>query len=205
MIPLRALAFACLAGPCVANDLPALYSVSDVGKNDVLNIRSAPSAGSPTIGSLPSNAANVEVVETDATGRWGRINTGEGTGWIALRFATRQSGQDATNTTRCFGTEPFWSLDLGSDARLTRLNASVETRVIGSVQHLRAAGRSDRFGIVARSQEQGPVLTGVLRRELCSDGMSDRLYGLGVDLVIIEAGAVEQIAGCCTIAPNLPE
>jgi uncharacterized membrane protein len=41
----------------------------------------------------------------------------------------------------------------------------------------------------------------VIRREICSDGMSDRVYGMSVDLGIDGGtGGPALLAGCCTLA-----
>ena len=77
------------AGPVAATQeyiLPTLFDVTDVADDDVLNIRTRPSAGAEILGSLAPDARGVEVVAHDASGRWAQINTGEHSGWVALRY-----------------------------------------------------------------------------------------------------------------------
>ena len=60
--------------------------MTGVAANDLLNIRAAPSANAEIIGTLSPRARHIEVVGYDDTGRWAQINTGEISGWAALRF-----------------------------------------------------------------------------------------------------------------------
>ena len=100
--------------------LPALHDVQGVAADDVLNIRSAPDAGAGVIGALAPDATGVEIVERSDDLKWGLVNSGEGAGWVALRFLQRQAGQDHGQfppVAACSGTEPFWSMtrDAGAD------------------------------------------------------------------------------------------
>ncbi|MEP2426619.1 MAG: SH3 domain-containing protein, partial [Tateyamaria sp.] len=72
---------------------PALYDVSGVAENDALNIRQAPDAAAPIIGSLTPDAEGIEVIRPDDHHGWGLVNSGEGRGWVSLRYLTRQPGQ----------------------------------------------------------------------------------------------------------------
>ena len=84
-----------LAGPAAAtqDQWPALFDVSGVAPDDVLNIRAAPSASAEIIGTLAPDAAGVEVVRPDSRHGWGLVNTGEGSGWASLAFLVRRPGQ----------------------------------------------------------------------------------------------------------------
>ena len=65
--------------------LPNLYDVTVVETWDTLNVREAPDGKAKVIGTLPSNATGVELLDRDASGKWGRVNVGERSGWVALR------------------------------------------------------------------------------------------------------------------------
>ena len=178
---------------------PALYDVSGVASDDVLNVRAGPSASFEIIGSLAYNATNVEVVEVDEDRQWGLVNIGEQSGWVSLRFMDRQPRWAGSfpEVTSCFGTEPFWSLTFDENGgKLDRLGYDLLS--FPPVQRLSSTNRVDRFAFVSQ-----PVL-GTLREEQCSDGMSDRTYGLSIEVITGPAGNLEQLSGCCSIQPDQP-
>lgn len=80
MKPLFALLFSLIASAAAAtfDAWPALYDVSGVASDDVLNIRAEPSADAPIIGTLAHDATNVEIIRDGENG-WGLVNTDEGT------------------------------------------------------------------------------------------------------------------------------
>ena len=45
------------------------------------------------------------------------------------------------------------------------------------------------------------VVTAMIGRNQCSDGMSDRAYGLGIDLLVTDKTALKVYSGCCSVAP----
>ncbi|HRM76651.1 MAG TPA: SH3 domain-containing protein, partial [Paracoccus sp. (in: a-proteobacteria)] len=71
--------------------LPNLYDVTVVETWDTLNVREAPDGKAKVIGTLPSNATGVELLDRDSSGKWGLVNTGERSGWVALRFLKAQA------------------------------------------------------------------------------------------------------------------
>ena len=187
--------------PASAQTLPAIYDVSGVAANDTLNVRSGPSTDHAVIAKLPPDAAGLEVVDSDKTGEWGLINTGEASGWVALRYMARQPGQPATGLARnlaCSGTEPFWSFSLTPDrkAEMTRLDTTVP---FADVLVVPSANRPDRHALFADGGDT--VVTAMVGRNQCSDGMSDRAYGLGIDLLVTDKTEVKVYSGCCSVAP----
>jgi uncharacterized membrane protein len=193
-----ALLLALLAVPVAAQDVPRLFDVTGVAAGDMLNIRSAPSPSAPVISTLAADATSIEVTMRTATRRWGRVNTGEGVGWVSTRFLSAQDRPiDDGNLPvglRCFGTEPFWSL----------------TNQGGSLHYTDAAG-ADQLFPVSIAQDSG--IDDDLRRmirlrgdgvaylspEQCSDGMSDRLYALS--LSFMPGPDAPLLSGCCSLAP----
>lgn len=183
-----------------AQAVPAFYDVSGVAADDVLNVRAAPGVGNSIIAKLTSDAANIEVVAFDETGDWARINVGEASGWVAARFLTRRAGQPDDRLPRplvCTGTEPFWSLNVGRSetAELTRMGE--DPIPVTTLDPVTSENRTDRYAIFGQGDDR--VFTFMFQRDACSDGMSDRVYGISVDLFMTEQTGVTYLTGCCNI------
>lgn len=186
------------ATPLAAQEFPSLFDVAGVAANDVLNLRESPSAQAPIVGTLAPGATAVEVVGADPSGRWGLVNTGETAGWAALAYLREQHGSEdlAGHALTCGGTEPFWSLRItqGTGAHFNPMEGGAEDWPAGTLAP--GGGRSDRFLIGL-----GEGRAAVLSRGLCSDGMSDRMFGLEINLVS-HPGGLTLWNGCCSIAPR---
>lgn len=194
------------AGPAAATQeyiLPTLFDVTGVEAGDVLNIRAAPNPGAEIIGALDHDARDVEVVAHDRSGRWGRVNTDERSGWVAMRHLAYQSGVweggGLPSTLHCLGTEPFWSLRPEDDAVVFSTLAAPDRAL--AITSVLATGilRDPRRGLVARDP-QGR-LTAVMAPAACSDGMSDRAYGLELSVILEDNAAATLLIGCCSVAP----
>ncbi|MBY6066207.1 SH3 domain-containing protein [Leisingera aquaemixtae] len=202
---------ACAALPAAAQEFPALYSVAGVAADDVLNVRSAPSAGAEIIGSLAPDQTGVEVVLADDSGKWGLVNIGERSGWAALRFLDLEASSDwhrrQDQPLDCFGTEPFWSLSLDETPILSTPDRPGTAFTLQAREP--AAGRSGKSGFYAAGQTgsglSGPEPAGIfgtLTAGQCSDGMSDRTYGIAIDLLHLRgAGKMDLLTGCCSLVP----
>jgi len=193
------------AAPVAAQDLPAPHDVVGVAANDQLNIRAEPSASAAILGSFPPGTDGVEVTALSADGRWGRVNLEERSGWVAMRYMVRQPGpgwSDLALPLACFGTEPFWSLNFNPGEGVLNFNRMGEAQLGLWVNW--AAPVSGRRGQVGLAIE-GPARTGflTLTGQDCSDGMSDRAYGIGVGLFLNGTGSstVEATgwSGCCSL------
>ncbi len=184
------------ATTAIAEELPALFDVTGVASNDVLNVRTRPMGGANIIGTLTYDAKSVEVVEVQDN--WGRVNVDEGSGWASMRFLTAQPDTALPNATHfnCFGTEPFWSLDVqnGGPAVLSTPEGSDRGFIVGSLQA--ASARPEFYAI--QGAGQGENITVVVSSEICSDGMSDNLFGLD-GTVVIGGYLTEVLSGCCTV------
>lgn len=186
-----------LAGPAAATQeyiLPTLFDVARVAPDDVLNIRADPSARAPIIGTLAPDATGIEVVHEQQG--WARINHGEGSGWVSARYLDYRVDVWEEGALpagwQCFGTEPFWSVtprdgavvlggpDMADDARPVRAVLS------------RGVFRDPTRVVVAEG------LTLVSTPQQCSDGMSDRLFGLRAE-VVIDGETPRLLTGCCAI------
>ena len=183
-----------------AQDLPALFRVSGVASNDVLNIRAKASAQSQFIGFYPPFEEEIEVVEQDVTGRWGRVNTAETSGWVSMRFLTALPPPH--HGPNCFGTEPFWSAQTlsqyqGRTLSFTPLDGLKDTAPV-------IERRSRNSSLRESGSFFGKTLSGhyVISRQICSDGMSDRTFGLTADFLINENGHWAHYSGCCSLKFN---
>jgi uncharacterized membrane protein len=194
-------------GPATATQeyiLPTLFDVTGVAANDVLNIRAAPDANASIIGHLAPDARAVEVVAHDATGRWAQVNAGEQSGWVALRYLAYRVdvwGEDTLPPSlHCLGTEPFWSLRMQGDA-LVLSTPDAPERVMQADGVLSSGVFRDPRRAVSAVDSAGG-LTAVIVPMACSDGMSDRAYGLDATLILDGGGAQRMLTGCCTLAPR---
>ncbi|NNE81389.1 MAG: SH3 domain-containing protein [Silicimonas sp.] len=172
--------------------------MTDVAENDVLNIRAAPDASSPIIGSLSHDATYVEVIAPDDAYSWGLVNIGETSGWVSLRYLARHPAQldyMFPDIRICAGTEPFWSLrrsddEVAFDMPLDDLEPRAEDILWqqGTVNHRR------RYSFRTES------MVGVLSRQSCNDGMSDQEFGLELNLILLSEDL--HLQGCCSIQPH---
>lgn len=196
------LAAAFALGPAItwAADFPAWYRVTNVAPDDVLNIRRAPEATADVMGGLPPDGQPVEVIALSATGTWAQVNDGETAGWVAARYLERLSPDrmGLPLPLECGGTEPFWSLRVEEgQAGLSVMGTEVAELTMG----MPMASRNDtrRFAL------RGDDLTVLIARASCSDGMSDRAYGLTVDMLWQDAGVPSLFSGCCNLAGAQPD
>ncbi|MFV0301489.1 MAG: COG3650 family protein, partial [Paracoccus sp. (in: a-proteobacteria)] len=176
--------------------LPTLFNVTDVEADDVLNIRAEPSARAAIIGRLAHDRTHVEVVE-ERSG-WGRVNSGEGSGWVSMRYLAYRSdvwraGKLPASFT-CHGTEPFWGLSVRQGQLIYSDPETPENRrPVRNV--LNGAGYLDHtMAILA----EGVTVSVV--PQLCSDGMSDMRFGLRASVILQDRSAY-LLQGCCSIQP----
>ena len=186
-----------------ANDLPAFHNVSGVAEDDVLNIRAAPGTAASIIGTLSATDRFIEVVEKDDSGDWARINTAERSGWVAMRYLARRANQPADTLPRplsCAGTEPFWSLSLKRDPSAELRNLGEEPRLFTNLYSVNSSNRQDRYAIFGQEKDDDGVLTAVFHRAICTDGMSDRAYGISLDVFLTDETGVQFLSGCCSLS-----
>ncbi|MBE9636735.1 COG3650 family protein [Salipiger mangrovisoli] len=190
---------ALLAAPVTAQDLPAFYAVTGVAADDVLNIRAAPDSGADLLGTLAPDAIDIQVSALNDAGTWGRITTGEGVGWVSMSFLAPEENGSLPQVAglRCFGTEPFWTYEVrqGESASWSTPDDPEDLLQAGPFET--ASGRSWPFSSVAGADQLQAVLVASPESQ-CSDGMSDRLYGLAATLVL--TGRISRtLGGCCEL------
>jgi len=186
MIRLLVLLFALVSGPALAQEFPSVYRVSGVASNDVLNIRSAPDASSDIIGTFQPGTTGVEVMFTDASGLWARVNTGERAGWTSLRFLEPEDGRpwhDMYQPVQCFGTEPFWSVELTGRGPSSYRFFGEEVSTLTPIWESPVFGHDSSESVIFRHESGYSQTVTMLRSEACNDGMSDREYGLAVTIM----------------------
>jgi uncharacterized membrane protein len=189
------------AAPGVA--LPALFSVRGVAPGDVLNVRAEPNASAEIVGALTADATGIEVVGLDPTGRWARVNAAERSGWAATRYLAAGPGLWEAGGLpaglRCFGTEPFWSLAPDGDAAVFATPEAPD-RALRLASVLDTGAPADpRRALIAEGDDLR--LTASIVPAVCSDGMSDRAYGLAAAVILEGGGTPALLAGCCSVAP----
>lgn len=187
-----------IGGAARAEDGPSpdLFDVT----GDVLDVRSAPDAGADVIGSLEPDARGIEITATEDG--WGRVNMGERSGWAEMRFLARRDGTWRTggvpSALACFGTEPFWSL--GRDDAGMAWSTPDGTRALDDVAVLGGEIPGDiRRGFYASGE--GVTVHAVMSPGACSDGMSDRAFGLNAAVILDDGARPRLLHGCCSIAP----
>ena len=181
----------------VAQDLPASFQVRDVAQGDVLNIRAEPTSSAAHIGDIPPFAVNVEVLEKTADGKWGRVGTPEGNGWVSMRYLELTPPADPFAVPRplsCFGTEPFWHVGLFPKG------AEFNSPETGAVPMTSISEAVAPEGFLIRLEE-GPTLsrTLVITRQTCHDGMSDRVFGFSTKMFLEAPDGNGAYDGCCTL------
>ncbi|MGC1495002.1 MAG: SH3 domain-containing protein [Sulfitobacter sp.] len=202
---MRGLLIACLLffATSAAADFPALFDVYGVAEDDVLNARKEPSAQSDIVGALKPDTQSIEVIRLSKDGRWALVNFGEGTAWTATQFLKPSSKLTLIPPRmRCFGTEPFWDLHISWPTT----SPSVDFSLAGDREQnfivQQTDGLSGRSVIMSGPRETDDIhLLTAVKRQYCSDGMSDREFGLGVELFILNGGNWQNYTGCCSLAP----
>ena len=214
MIRLLALLAVLLPVGALADPYPALHDVTGVAANDVLNIRTQPSARSQIIGGFGPFETGVEVIARSDDGKWGRVNTGERAGWTAMRFLARQPGQTdadwayapdrlAPRGLECFGTEPFWSLAIqpGGTLDYSALDHGDGIAEPGGFEAIASSAATGKRAFSGWLDVETVSFTGIVGIEICSDGMSDRLYGFEIDLLVSGSEGTQLTTGCCRLVP----
>lgn len=186
--------------PVAGQPFPALYDVTGVTANDVLNIRSEPSARSAILDGFGPFDRDIEVVGTDPTGKWARVFSGEQMGWASLRYLSRQPGQDGgmlPERIQCHGTEPFWDLDFQADHTtvLDRLGAEELSYEMSPLAM--ALNAPDIHGAIGTGPQGAMTIS--VTRDACNDGMSDLDFGLAVTVIYESAFGADILSGCCSL------
>lgn len=190
----------------VAFEYPALFDVVDVAADDNLHARAEPDPSSFSIGVYAPFARDIEVVRLSKNGRWGQVNYDERSAWVSMRYLKRASPTTGPYPSlTCSGTEPFWSFDLNTSSLSPEaVFQTMEGQPLAlTVSQFGASeNRTDRTMFVAGPQRTGRYShIAIVSNEICTDGMSDRTYGLTLDLTIFSDGPSRLLSGCCSVMP----
>ena len=168
-----------------------------------LNVRAAPSASARDPGArCAPTAAGIEVLALSAGRRLGAgaPPRGVGLGGAALPRGRAARRRAPPRPLACRGTEPFWARDprRGAARRSTcprpaRCRCAPWARPRGA----RAGSRAFDLG----GPDGGRTLDLTVVRRACSDGMSDRPYGLTALVWATGGGGDRLLEGCCTLQP----
>jgi len=200
--------FAILAGSIISANVvladrlmfPALYDVNGVASDDVLNVRDGAGASNPIINTLGPNERNVEIVKVSNDERWGLVSFPEASGWVSMRYLKRQSSQDSSELPKplnCGGNEPFWGLQIHP--------SNIQFSEPGEVSHSFMQVWEDTpigmqpISYALKMQGDGEDITAIVSRTLCSDGMSDSVYGFGIDVIYSGSSNNRYLTGCCSL------
>lgn len=164
-----------------------------------LDLRENPRATARVIGTLDESQTLVEGTRQSENGRWLQILFGEGNAWIPFDgltpVAAPASRFDAPLF--CAGTEPFWSLNTPGDGILSYEVLGQTGTKFQVVEHISSANRPDTQA--DRALGKSTLMTLVLRTAACSDGMSDRDYGLSTEVMLRTIEGTQLLGGCCTL------
>ena len=191
-----------------ANELPALFDVTDVAHNDILNVRELPDSTSDVLGFLAFNDRNVEVVDLSENSKWGLVNFGEISGWVSMRYMTIVPGDEwfiSSAQLVCGGTEPFWDMTMNAPNEGMASFASMSDEVAFDYSidwHGGQIGRlNNTIGLGGTRSDNVGGFSAVIRRDSCNDGMSGMNFGLAIDLFLHESGEPAGYEGCCSLRP----
>ena len=181
-------------------DFPALYDVTGVALDDVLNVREGTGASYPVIETLAPNDRNIEIVQLSDDGKWGLIGYPGGSGWASMRYLARQPGQDGRgfpSSLGCGGTEPFWGLVFnGQSANYDMMGE--DNQSFTKVWEDTAVGMAP-ISYAVKLQGNGGDITAVIHRNLCNDGMSEMTYGFDIDVIFSRPSGNSYYSGCCSL------
>lgn len=194
------LAFAGLAKADHAPTDPQYFKVTNVADDDTLNVRAEPNASSAILGELKPSAFPIEVFERQ--GDWGRIVFQEANGWVSMNFLSPFAvpvvpGTRLASSLRCGGVEPFWSVEvIGTDKlAFEALGGPSMTLNITESGAFEARPNADYVW----AEVGGNQAAVSIRRQICSDGASDRDYPMSIDFLIRGGGAASALEGCCNV------
>ncbi len=188
-----------IATAATAQDFPAMHRVTSVAANDVLNIRREPTAQAAIIGSFGRTQTHIEVIGLSEDRRWGMVRTQEGVGWSFMRYLQREradSWRDGQQPLICYGTEPFWNLNLFLPSNRVEFEdlATGGFEMRNNAPNLNFTHHPATLAMSFTGARQGFA---TIRQGVCSDGMSDRLFGLEVQ--IYWRDRPEGLSGCCML------
>jgi hypothetical protein len=195
-VSLAVAALLCASGANAADAVePLRLSVTGVARNDVLNLRAQPDARSPSVGSLPSDATDIDVVAQPTQSLdWIMVQKGRARGWANARFLSYGHRLEGTLPLRlrCAGTEPFWGVEVGYGRADANLAFDQRRARLALATPIPAAARP-RLWLLPSANPRDPASFLLVERRVCSDGMSERDYPFTVAVRLGDT----VLSGCC--------
>ena len=184
------------------------FRVVGVRANDVLHMREEPfegqaQAASKIVGSIPHDETRVLATgQTTVVSkqRWYEVYYRGTKGWVNGKFlsAIQSSTPMKDLSLSCFGTEPFWSLDmLNKKATFTDLSATSHPYSIVQKEH--GANRGNLLSVRLIGNDRNSMQAIITAREWCNDGMSDRENPFEIFLIAAPGLDGRVVQGCCNI------
>ena len=96
---------------------------------------------------------------------------------------------------QCFGTELFWSVTLTDRIIYAPMDGPAFDHEVTT--RTRALNRPDRYAL--RGGNGTHSATAIVKRHICSDGMSDAEFGLSLDLILQSRAGQVFLSGCCRL------
>ncbi|PCJ71575.1 MAG: hypothetical protein COA62_03040 [Rhodobiaceae bacterium] len=203
-----ALMLSLLGGQAQAAD--ALFSVTGVAQNDVLNVRAQPHPSAEKVWTLPHDTTGVQAMGSPrivGSAEWRQIRIENQTGWVNARFLTPQRATSAPEPIffraplSCSGTEPFWGFQLtGKTGVLDSLAHGKATLQFDTVRN--PGGVPIIWSFRGRQKPSNASVIAVLEEtNACSDGMSDLTYQYSIRLDVADGPF---FAGCCNALAGQP-
>lgn len=185
--------------------LPGLADVVGVAANDSLNLRAASSAKAEIRGTLAPDAKGIEIIGFDQSGGWAEISRGELSGWASAKFLRLRGDSWAAGAlpanVACYGTEPFWNLRRTADGMEFSTPDSAPRKL--ELRRVMDRGLAEDATRALIAGDAAGRVTAVIQPEICSDGMSDRRFGLSTIVILDGANSPSRmLSGCCSIAPR---
>jgi uncharacterized membrane protein len=171
------------------------YGVTGVAATDTLAIRAAPNAAANVVGAIPHDGAGIVATGAATTpDGWSEVVYQGKRGWVNARFLGlgTDPGTRLPALLECMGAEPFWRIALSPGA--ARADLLFAERVY-DYRLTRAASAAGRSGIwLIKGAGPQTEMTLIVRRQSCSDGMSDIAYPYSALALVPGADLIE---GCC--------
>lgn len=192
---------------------PAGARVTGVQAGNVVNIRQFPDIAAPVLGQIPADSLHVEILALSEDGLWAQVPMPEGIGWVFRRYLTLERGSDVPpgqipHPLKCYGTEPFWSLSFEAGGAIGYMTPDMDPgqspiRLTAQTPPAQEDGAPPIAAWRSRLADGvGRVFDLEITRKSCSDGMSDRVFGLGAVLRgpdPHDPQSEERRFGCCTL------
>ncbi len=198
---ISAIFLATLLATCAtaSNAQPDYYKVKD-SLTEHLNVREAPSSESKDVGDLAPGAQPFEILETDASGEWGRILWLEKTAWVALRFMQPIELPHLENTIvpiglLCAGAEPFWTMEIESAENAVLSTSDSVTPM--SLSNVSVSKNRAKDPVAIELLSSSTTAITVVSRNACSDGMSDINYSWAAEIIM--QPELKLLSGCCVM------